>query len=393
MPIVGKLEVDRSFSYAKNKEIEQYNTGLWGWLTHLFGRSVWVDVQDQRGINHRLYVPLSEVFRLCPHLKLIQHKIGRAFANALKDSQAPGGIYEPKPQPYSGDDVNGRIEIFHETVQASLHGYRAPNGSVVRISPAETKQMQKGTKVFHECPKLENTNRKFETKFSVVNQDSLYGARDLLEQGERPLVLNLANGQSPGGGVKQGSLAQEEDGMRSTNYSLALFPELNPDLAGQMRQEGGQVKYRIPETGAILTPGVFVIRDRQKNYAFLDKPFVVDMLASAAYNLNAGHWGGPRDSIGPYGKPSSAKFDFEEGTKQKMRTQLTIAANAGYTSLVLGAFGCGAFLNPPEKIAMWYKELLNGEFRGLFKTVRFSVLGGKGPAARNFEVFAAAFQA
>jgi uncharacterized protein (TIGR02452 family) len=291
----------------------------------------------------------------------------------------------------AGQDKSDLIAIFQQTQDASQYGYRASDGSWIEINPASTKEMQQRTMVFHSRPKLKNTIRRFKTEFSVVNQDSLYGAREFVENGEHPLVLNLANAQSPGGGVRGGSRAQEEDLMRCTNYSFALFPELNPALARQLPSTREGVRYRIPETGAILTPRVTVIRDGRKNYIFLDRPYEVDMLASAAYNLKPGHWGGPRGSIGPNGKASRARYDFEVGTKEKMRTQLTIAANAGYTVLVLGAFGCGAFLNPPEKIARWYKELFDTEFQGLFKSVRFSILGEQGKARLNFEIFSETF--
>jgi hypothetical protein len=95
MPVIGSFDPQGVFSYAKNKEIKDYNTGWWGWLTHLFGSSVWVDVVDHCGTISRLYVPLSEVGRLFPTLNLKANKIGRAFACALKASQSPGDAQMP----------------------------------------------------------------------------------------------------------------------------------------------------------------------------------------------------------------------------------------------------------------------------------------------------------
>ena len=40
--------------------------------------------------------------------------------------------------------------------------------------------------------------------------------------------------------------------------------------------------------------------------------------------------------------------------------------------LILGAFGCGAFQNPPEVVARAYKEVL-AEFEYDFDTVEFAV--------------------
>ena len=76
-----------------------------------------------------------------------------------------------------------------------------------------------------------------------------------------------------------------------------------------------------------------------------------------------------------------------------MRTQLAVAASMGFEDLVLGAFGCGAFANDPRDISRLYRDLLEGEFRGVFKHVTFAVLGGKGPGANNVNVFTETFRA
>ena len=59
--------------------------------------------------------------------------------------------------------------------------------------------------------------------------------------------------------------------------------------------------------------------------------------------------------------------------------------------LILGAFGCGAFQNPPEVVARAYKEVL-AEFEYDFDTVEFAVYGPKrdqtvNPSGNNYAVF------
>ena len=45
----------------------------------------------------------------------------------------------------------------------------------------------------------------------------------------------------------------------------------------------------------------------------------------------------------------------------------------GHDSLVLSAFGCGAFQNPPDHIARLFKEVIE-DYKGHFKMVAFAIL-------------------
>ena len=86
---------------------------------------------------------------------------------------------------------------------------------------------------------------------------------------------------------------------------------------------------------------------------------------------------------------SAAKFALNP--KKRGRRILAAAAANEADVLVLGAFGCGAFRNPPEIVAKAYRELLP-EFDGSFERVEFAVYCT--PQARgNYETFARALQA
>ncbi|WP_145385879.1 TIGR02452 family protein [Stieleria neptunia] len=50
-----------------------------------------------------------------------------------------------------------------------------------------------------------------------------------------------------------------------------------------------------------------------------------------------------------------------------------IAAAYGYRSLVLGAWGCGAFENDPKRTAQDFRDALESDFAGHFSTVVFAI--------------------
>jgi len=58
--------------------------------------------------------------------------------------------------------------------------------------------------------------------------------------------------------------------------------------------------------------------------------------------------------------------------EQRARRILTVAAINKAEVLILGAFGCGAFMNDPEVVASAYKHILL-EFEHHFKTIEFAI--------------------
>jgi len=74
--------------------------------------------------------------------------------------------------------------------------------------------------------------------------------------------------------------------------------------------------------------------------------------------------------------------------REKCRSVLWVASLRGHDSVVLGAFGCGYFHNPPEVVAKTWCELLQGEFAGMFTHVVFAIPGAY---SRNYESFADVF--
>ena len=77
-------------------------------------------------------------------------------------------------------------------------------------------------------------------------------------------------------------------------------------------------------------------------------------------------------------------------------TQLKVAYEENYDTVILGAFGCGAFSNPSELIAKFYKKIIDKYFAGAFKKIIFAILDdghqGKHNPQGNFKPFLKCFE-
>ena len=109
----------------------------------------------------------------------------------------------------------------------------------------------------------------------------------------------------------------------------------------------------------IYSPGVTVIKSDDAIPEKLEQWFEVDVLTSAA----------------PYYDPDKKKpvsmEKLETVFQGRIRNILEVAAVNDVDVLILGAFGCGAFNNPPELVASVFRHLLIDRGYGRFfrKTV------------------------
>lgn len=194
----------------------------------------------------------------------------------------------------------------------------------------------------------------YTTKITVEDIDTLGAAH----QFQDACCLNFASHKRPGGGYKSVQhipmpiKTQEEDLFRRSNL---------PDMMDnkQVRQH-----YPLNETKGIYSNGVQVDRDK---HLIPHDPYTLSLITVAAL-VNPG-----------MAHPMTAK---------KVRRILEIAADNREKTLILGAWGCGAFRNDPEEIAKLFKEYLEGDFRGVFETVVFAIPGKQ---SQNYQVFESVF--
>ena len=227
---------------------------------------------------------------------------------------------------------------------------------------------------------------KADTQISVLNVDCILATRDLVEQGFNPAVLNMASLYHPGGGVLQGSGAQEEELCRRSTLAISLYQFSLPggrygDLADMVRVKRRTERYPMDNLhGGIYSPDITFFRGTQEEgYALLDEPFKAAVISVASLNYNPKHGHNQLDdgNIPEADKPI---------LKEKIRTILRIGALKGHDSLVLGALGCGAFCTPPAQMARLFHEVLDeNEFQGRFRKIVFAIIDS--PSSNNFKPF------
>lgn len=189
------------------------------------------------------------------------------------------------------------------------------------------------------------------TRVQVANETTLTAAERLTRSGAGlVLALNFANGIHPGGGFLQGARAQEEVLCRSS----ALYATLagDPMYAAHQRRP-------LPDSTdwAIYSPLVPVFRDDDGTPH--DAPWLLTILTCAA----------------PYaprvGQPRSGEL-----LHQRIHRVLAIAHAMGHDALVLGAWGCGAFGNDPQRTAQSFRSILEEAFPRAFDDIVFAITDG-----------------
>ena len=249
------------------------------------------------------------------------------------------------------------IRIYKETVEdIQLGDYESSNGNMVDL--VGLKKLREGTKFYYSIEQGKPGTLSGPAKIYVQNIDTFLKAK---EMGSGCAVLNMASSSTPGGGVKNGSRAQEEELCRRSTllYSLYSFTSWGKELFGFSKKD----KYPIPSMGGIYSPDVCVFRD-SLTYKKLDNPFLCSVISVAGV-------------VHPKIDTTTGLVErkYVPVIKGKIRTILRIAKENKHTKLVLGALGCGAFKNPPKHIAMLFKEVLDEpEFNRSFEEICFAIL-------------------
>ena len=210
----------------------------------------------------------------------------------------------------------------------------------------------------------------------VEAASSLQSAR-VHRGGGRVAVLNFANPVNPGGGVTRGARAQEEDLCRCSS----LYPCLCDGRVADAYY-GYHRALRAPEGSdrLIYTRDVPVFKegDPVPQLLAMQDWFNVDIITCAA----------------PYlpGMTGVKPAPLQELFKRRIRCILEAAIDNRAEVLILGAFGCGAFGNPPSIVAPAFREVLAEErYLRAFTEIVFAVKPGEDGSSPNLDVFRQVF--
>lgn len=231
-------------------------------------------------------------------------------------------------------------------------------------------------------PALKRGNRAGEVR--VTKERTFAAAMKLHGEfpGKRICVLNFASAIRPGGGVKYGSGAQEESLCRCST----LYPTLDRRWLWQCFYDVNRVMKDVRHTDAcIYSPRVLICKtDESLPKRMAPEDFVeVDVLSCAAPNLR----NEPNNGMNPEtGK--AVRMEPEELYQLHLKRAkhiLHVAAANEAEILILGAFGCGAFMNDPHYVAAAYRDALE-EYQHCFDVVEFAIYA-RGSETENYRAF------
>lgn len=255
-------------------------------------------------------------------------------------------------------DRTALINCFQDT----LHICNSPKLYLV------TENAKNSTKVYKEnfssknsypCLKKDNTDMPENLAEIIVKEGTSFAiAKEYIKFG-KTAVLNFANPHNAGGGVKNGAMAQEECLCRSSNlYPCLLTIEAQEQYYNYNKNN---TDYFFSDR-IIYSENITVFKNDNDIPVLMPEEdwFCVSIITCAA----------------PY--IAEAKYTNEivlkELLKKRIKNIFEAALDNDIKILVLGAFGCGAFKNPPEVVAAAFHETIdeNG-YKKWFNKIIFAI--------------------
>ncbi|MCR4792365.1 MAG: TIGR02452 family protein [Lachnospiraceae bacterium] len=263
------------------------------------------------------------------------------------------------------------IAVANETIKICSEGKYILDGKEIvfpdgKYDQAEVITPEMGAALIAEESNMPEDREK--CRITVKNSDSFAAARSY----DDALVMNFANAHNPGGGFRFGATAQEEALCRCST----LYSSIMSKTAAKMYKYNNSHINSVESDYMIISPDVLVFRDEKLN--LLEHPFRTAVITVPAPNR-----------YGAAALASSAKI--EDTFMRRIRIILKVSAKRGYRNLVLGAWGCGAFGNKPDKVADYFRRAIIDEKLGcFFDEICFAIYGSED--GRNITAFRKVFE-
>jgi len=260
----------------------------------------------------------------------------------------------------------GDIAVGKQERITIFEGTRALCESSERLKKAIA-DSRAAQKIYWEGEKIEYGQARFNKPANMVlsQKKTVEAAMPYARAGKKTCILNFASSVAPGGGVLTGEQAQEESISRVSTLYFAIS---DPETAGRFYDyhweliRKGQMNRRNRDD-IIYTPGIVAVRDDANGEILMGEEdwFGMDVITCAAPDVRQ------------LGDPAQFVPTWEElRSLHEIRWRCILSAVARHEAdvLILGAFGCGVFANPPELVAEAFNSVLP-EFRYHFETIEF----------------------
>ncbi len=274
----------------------------------------------------------------------------------------------------------GRNNARKEVYELNTKLFNAWKNGTADVDLGDYRAFLDGAKLYQKPYDVNDVTTVYDsTETGCINADCMELAERLIEKGYNPAILNLASAKKPGGGYRDGMGAQEESLCYSSTLSLSLYQYGDPKYIN-IRESGvptREIGYTLDMNwGGIYSPDVTFFRNNiSKYYTLRETSFKCDVITVAALCFNGkSHYAGI-DELSYRSEDGGFTPEGEEIMLNKIRTIFRMGVEHGKDSLILGAFGCGAYRLPSSEVARQFRVVMEEpEFKNKFKLLVFAIL-------------------
>jgi|694.fasta_scaffold05726_8 uncharacterized protein (TIGR02452 family) len=261
-----------------------------------------------------------------------------------------------------------RLAVSKENLNLIKVGFYTYDGKNFLLTSGKT--LNENSQIFPHADReqLEPVEPKYEEqKIFVVQEDAFETAAKYVQTGEKVAVLSYAGQETPGGGaIEVGSYGFEEDFC----YRSDLIGFMKKQFKIQKRFDQNNPSFYPVYDHLIHTPDITLFRRGADQAYELMEPVKVGAITC----------GVPQSMIRPKlkgvgtGDISYANEEDAHAMKTRIQNVLKTAYDMNYDTVILGAYGCGAYGNPPQAVAKICKDVIDEFFQGAFKNIVFAII-------------------